>query len=79
MNAQELYRSKLTTADDAVSRITSGSRVLVGSGCAEPQELVRCSRGQVDERASREQEGDAESEGCETSHQNTVIRPRSSR
>ena len=41
MNAQELYRSKLTTADDAMSQITSGARVLVGSGCAEPQELVR--------------------------------------
>ncbi len=38
--AQELYRSKLTTADEALIQVKSGSRVLVGSGCAEPQDLV---------------------------------------
>ena len=40
MNAQELYRSKLTTSDEALSHLSSGTRILVGSGCAEPQELV---------------------------------------
>ena len=42
MNSQiaELYRKKLTTADEAVSQIQSGWRVFVGSGCAVPQRLV---------------------------------------
>lgn len=35
-----LYRQKLTTADEAVRHIRSGWRVFLGSGCAEPQELV---------------------------------------
>ncbi len=41
MNARELYRSRLTTAAEAISQINSGARVLVGSGCAEPQVLVQ--------------------------------------
>jgi len=41
MKVDELYRSKLRTADEAVAGIVSGNRVLVGSGCAEPQTLVR--------------------------------------
>lgn len=42
MNGQlrELYRQKLTTADEAVARIQSGWRVFVGSGCAAPLQLV---------------------------------------
>ena len=36
----ELYRQKLTTADEAVCHIQSGWRVFVGSGCAVPQQLV---------------------------------------
>lgn len=36
----ELYKQKLTTADEAVRHIQSGWRVFVGSGCAAPQELV---------------------------------------
>lgn len=42
MNTQlsELYRKKLTTADEAVRHIQSGWRVFVGSGCAVPQQLV---------------------------------------
>ena len=48
MDNEALYHSKLTTADEAVSRIQSGSRVLVGSGCAEPQELVRALCRQAD-------------------------------
>ncbi|MCM2358598.1 MAG: GNAT family N-acetyltransferase [Geobacteraceae bacterium] len=35
-----LYRQKLTTADEAVRHIRSGWRVFLGSGCAEPRELV---------------------------------------
>ena len=40
-NWQEIYRSKLATPADALSGVRSGMRVLVGSGCAEPQTLVR--------------------------------------
>jgi acyl-CoA hydrolase/GNAT superfamily N-acetyltransferase len=39
-NLSELYKQKLTTADEAVRHIQSGWRVFVGSGCAAPQELV---------------------------------------
>jgi len=39
-NLSELYKQKLTTADEAVSHIQSGWRVFIGSGCAAPQELV---------------------------------------
>mgnify|MGYP005848489195 CR=1 FL=1 len=41
--AQDLkhkYSSKLMTAQQALSRIRSGSRVFLGSGCAEPQHLL---------------------------------------
>lgn len=42
MNNQlaELYRKKLVTAEEAVTRIQSGWRVFVGSGCAVPQQLL---------------------------------------
>jgi len=42
MNSElsELYRKKLTTADEAVCQIQSGWRVFLGSGCAVPQQLV---------------------------------------
>jgi acyl-CoA hydrolase len=36
-----LYTDKVTSAEEAVRGIRSGWRVLVGSGCAEPQTLVR--------------------------------------
>lgn len=35
------YASRLTSAEQALQRIRSGQRVLVGSGCAAPQELLR--------------------------------------
>jgi acyl-CoA hydrolase len=35
------YRSRLTTADDAVSVVRSGQRVYIHNGCAEPNELVQ--------------------------------------
>jgi acyl-CoA hydrolase/GNAT superfamily N-acetyltransferase len=37
---KELYKSKLSNAQDAVSNIRSGQRVFIGSGAAEPQLLV---------------------------------------
>jgi acyl-CoA hydrolase/GNAT superfamily N-acetyltransferase len=39
-NLSDLYKQKLTTADEAVCHIKSGWRVFIGSGCAAPQELV---------------------------------------
>ncbi|MDP6461828.1 MAG: acetyl-CoA hydrolase, partial [Gemmatimonadota bacterium] len=41
MNTQELYRSKVVTAQEALHNVLSGCRVFVGSGCAEPQCLVQ--------------------------------------
>jgi acyl-CoA hydrolase/RimJ/RimL family protein N-acetyltransferase len=37
---QEIYKSKLRTADEAVQMIHSGRRVFIGSSCGEPQHLV---------------------------------------
>ena len=36
-----LYKDRLTSAEQAVEVIQSGQNVLVGSGCAAPQELLR--------------------------------------
>jgi len=40
MDWKELYRSKLTSSDEAVKLIKSGNRVALGSACSEPLELV---------------------------------------
>jgi acyl-CoA hydrolase len=37
---QDIYQQKRVSASTAVSQIKSGTRLLVGSGCAEPQTLV---------------------------------------
>ena len=42
---KSLYESKRTTASEAVRAIRSGDRVLVGSGCAEPEVLVEAMSG----------------------------------
>ncbi|MBN2497735.1 MAG: GNAT family N-acetyltransferase [Deltaproteobacteria bacterium] len=38
---QEKYSKMITTAEEAVSHIRPGQRVFIGTGCAQPQELVR--------------------------------------
>ena len=38
---QTKYGDTIVSADEAVSRIQPGQRVFVGTGCAQPQELVR--------------------------------------
>jgi acyl-CoA hydrolase/ribosomal protein S18 acetylase RimI-like enzyme len=38
---QDRYRGKVMTAEQAVSEVERGQRVFIGSGCAEPQELVK--------------------------------------
>jgi 4-hydroxybutyrate CoA-transferase len=41
MSWMETYRSRVTTAANAVAAVRSGQRVCIGSGCAQPQLLVR--------------------------------------
>lgn len=41
MDWQELYREKLVDAEEAVSRISSGDRVVVGHACGSPEILLR--------------------------------------
>jgi acyl-CoA hydrolase/GNAT superfamily N-acetyltransferase len=38
---QEKYADMIATPEEAVSRIRPGHRVFIGTGCAQPQELVR--------------------------------------
>ncbi|MCY6371909.1 acetyl-CoA hydrolase/transferase family protein [Clostridium ganghwense] len=40
MNWRELYKSKIVTAEEAVSKIKSGNRVVTGHACAEPITLI---------------------------------------
>ena len=40
-NWHEKYRSKVSTPQDAVTRVKSGQRVFIGSGAAQPQLLVK--------------------------------------
>jgi 4-hydroxybutyrate CoA-transferase len=40
MSWQDIYNSKITTADDAVRRIKSGDRVFLTGNCSVPQELL---------------------------------------
>ena len=42
------YVEKTVSAKEAVSKIRSGQRVFVGSGCGEPQELVRALTARAD-------------------------------
>jgi 4-hydroxybutyrate CoA-transferase len=40
MNWKELYRQRLTTAEEAVKRIKSGDRVVIGHAAGEPSHIV---------------------------------------
>jgi 4-hydroxybutyrate CoA-transferase len=40
INIDEIYKSKVITAKQAVSKIKSGNRVVTGHACAEPSELI---------------------------------------
>ncbi len=37
---KERYKSKITTASGAISRIRPGARIFIGTGCGQPQSLV---------------------------------------
>ena len=41
MDLMRLCPNKVVSAEDAVSRIKSGSRVFIGTGCGEPQHLIK--------------------------------------
>jgi len=41
MQWQQVYADKVIEADEAVSKIGRGSRVFIGTGCGEPQQLIR--------------------------------------
>ena len=41
MDWPSIYRNKITTPEKAVEYIKSGNRIIIGSGCAEPQVLVK--------------------------------------
>jgi acyl-CoA hydrolase/GNAT superfamily N-acetyltransferase len=41
MDWQGLYASKVVDAPEAISKIMRGSRVFIGTGCGEPQHLIR--------------------------------------
>ncbi len=41
MDIRKYCPDKLLTMDDAVKKITNGSRVFIGTGCGEPQSLIR--------------------------------------
>jgi len=51
---RERYRHKIRSADQAVSVVSRGSHVFVGSGCAEPQVLVRALARRAGELADTE-------------------------
>ena len=38
---QENYRSMIASAEEAIARIRPGQRVFIGTGCAQPQALVK--------------------------------------
>jgi acyl-CoA hydrolase/GNAT superfamily N-acetyltransferase len=40
-NWQEKYQASIVTADEAAKRISPGQRIFIGTGCAEPLQLVR--------------------------------------
>jgi acyl-CoA hydrolase/GNAT superfamily N-acetyltransferase len=41
MDWQQQYASKLVSAQEAVAKIKRGSRVFIGTGCGEPQHLIK--------------------------------------
>ena len=49
MDWAQTYRSRITTAEEAVKCIRSGDRVWIHAGCNNPEELVRAMVGRADE------------------------------
>ncbi len=41
MDLKQAYPDKVMDAETAVSKIKNGSRVFIGTGCGEPQHLIR--------------------------------------
>ena len=53
-NWQEKYRSMIASPKEAVSHVLPGQRVFIGTGCAQPQELVRALTARSGELADTE-------------------------
>ncbi|UCD56689.1 MAG: 4-hydroxybutyrate CoA-transferase, partial [Candidatus Hydrogenedentota bacterium] len=53
-NWQEKYRPMIATPEEAVSHVMPGHRVFIGTGCAQPQELVRALTARSSELADTE-------------------------
>ena len=53
-NWQEKYGSMISSPAEAVSHILPGQRVFIGTGCAQPQELVRALTARSSELADTE-------------------------
>lgn len=53
-NWMEEYQEMIATADEAVAQIRPGDRVFIGTGCAQPQELVRAMTARSNELAGVE-------------------------
>lgn len=51
---QAEYQSMIATAEEAVAHIRPGNRVFIGTGCAQPQELVRALTARSSELADTE-------------------------
>ncbi|MCK5836647.1 MAG: acetyl-CoA hydrolase, partial [Desulfobacula sp.] len=41
MNLRKIYPEKVLTAQESVKKIKNGSRVFIGTGCGEPQQLIK--------------------------------------
>ncbi|MCK4984633.1 MAG: acetyl-CoA hydrolase, partial [Desulfobacterales bacterium] len=41
MDLKRLCPNKVVSAEEAVSKIKNGSRVFIGTGCGEPQHLIK--------------------------------------
>jgi acyl-CoA hydrolase/RimJ/RimL family protein N-acetyltransferase len=53
-NWEETYADQITSAEQAVTHIRPGHRVFIGTGCAQPQELVRALVARSNELADTE-------------------------
>ncbi|MEN8261240.1 MAG: CoA-transferase, partial [Pseudomonadota bacterium] len=51
---QQTYASTITSAEKAVKQIRPGQRVFVGTGCGQPQELVKALAARANELSDTE-------------------------
>ena len=51
---KEKYASSITTAETAVKQIRPGQRIFIGTGCGQPQELVKALAARANELSDTE-------------------------